>query len=207
MTQDQRRASASYKIVQPEDGPPLAVAADDGECIFATPTLMDSPLHTGESSIAVSPVLPANRSRPLIAGDVPWGTSNATSLWWRSRDDSDSDDDNDGIRDELDDKGKKKKQKKKYASAECNSADTHAMDVSVDTLQLFAIVEGINAEALNVEIRNPAGALLANSVSTPGPAIATAVPLGTAIYTIKVSNPTGEAVAYELTLISRSNWL
>ncbi|CAN5197255.1 hypothetical protein BH24PSE2_BH24PSE2_08570 [soil metagenome] len=55
------------------------------ESIFATPTMVDSQLHTGEPAIIVSPVIPQDGSRPLIVGDAPWGTSNATSLWWRSR--------------------------------------------------------------------------------------------------------------------------
>ncbi|NND61084.1 MAG: exo-alpha-sialidase, partial [Gammaproteobacteria bacterium] len=86
----QYAASASYEVVAAGEGPPLAVTAHFGPSIFATPTLMDSQLHTGEPSIAVSPVIPEDGSRPLIVGDAPWGTSNATSLWWRSRDGGES---------------------------------------------------------------------------------------------------------------------
>lgn len=70
--------------------PPLVSVPHEGGSIFATPTLVDSQLHTGEPSIAVSPVIPADGSRPLLVGDAPWGTSNATSLWWRSRDGGES---------------------------------------------------------------------------------------------------------------------
>lgn len=71
--------------------PPLVgVAPPSPGSIFATPTLVDSQLHTGEPSIDVSPVLPSDGSRPLIVGDAPYGTSNATSLWWRSQDGGES---------------------------------------------------------------------------------------------------------------------
>ncbi len=77
---------AQATMVNAQPAPLAAVAPTDEASIFATPTLMDSQLHTGEPSIDVSPVIPADGSRPLIVGDAPWGTSNATSLWWRSRD-------------------------------------------------------------------------------------------------------------------------
>ncbi|MBT8143803.1 MAG: hypothetical protein KJO55_03820, partial [Gammaproteobacteria bacterium] len=77
---------ATAMMVNAMEAPLVAVAPANEASIFATPTLMDSQLHTGEPSIDVSPVLPVDGSRPLVIGDAPWGTSNATSLWWRSRD-------------------------------------------------------------------------------------------------------------------------
>ncbi len=78
---------ATLRVGTPGFAPNVTASAEQ---IFATPTLMDSQLHTGEPSIAVSPVIPEDGSRPLIVGDAPWGTSNATSLWWRSRDGGES---------------------------------------------------------------------------------------------------------------------
>ncbi|NNF15094.1 MAG: hypothetical protein HKN70_00030, partial [Gammaproteobacteria bacterium] len=81
---------AQAVMVNSVPAPLAGVAPTEEASIFATPTLMDSQLHTGEPSIDVSPVLPLDGSRPLIVGDAPWGTSNATSLWWRSRDGGES---------------------------------------------------------------------------------------------------------------------
>ncbi|NNF60521.1 MAG: exo-alpha-sialidase [Gammaproteobacteria bacterium] len=78
--------AATAMLINAAEAPLRASPPPNERSIFATPTLMDSQLHTGEPSIDVSPVLPADGSRPLVIGDAPWGTSNATSLWWRSRD-------------------------------------------------------------------------------------------------------------------------
>lgn len=122
-------------------------------------------------------------------------------------DDSDSDDDNDGISDDNDDKGKQEKQRKKYSGTNGNSSSTHAMSVDANSLLLIAVVEGAGAENLQLEIYNPAGVLVATSVATPGKTMATAVPLGAGVYSVKVTNATDTRIDYELKLISRSNWL
>ncbi|NNF52003.1 MAG: exo-alpha-sialidase [Gammaproteobacteria bacterium] len=122
-------------------------------------------------------------------------------------DDSDSDDDNDGISDDHDSESKKEKKKSKHTRTKGNTTSSHAMEVDANTLLMIAVAEGVGAENLKLEIYNPAGLLVATSVATPGKTLATAVPVGGGIYSVKVTNPTDAQVDYELKLISRSNWL
>jgi len=121
-------------------------------------------------------------------------------------DDADDDDDDDGIRDELDDGSARDTQWWSPESAAPGSVDDMGLDVAPGSLLLIALAEGAGAESLVLEIREPDGDLAATSVPAPGRALATAVPLASGEYTLRVKNPSAAAVDYELTLIVRGIW-
>ncbi len=120
---------------------------------------------------------------------------------------TDLDDDNDGILDELDSESFREEQTTGSDAAPAGGERSYTVSATALTSLIAALVEGAGAENLTVEIRDPAGALVATSVPAPGRALATTVPLATGDYTVTVKNPTAAETGYGLTLLWRQPWL
>ncbi len=121
-------------------------------------------------------------------------------------DDSDSDDDNDCIADEFDSESTREEQSQSSGSVPANGSKDSQLAVAPGTLLVIVAADGVGAEALRIEIFDPAGALVATSVSMPGRAMATAVPLASGNYTIRVNNPSSQAIDYRLTTVLSTAW-
>lgn len=120
-------------------------------------------------------------------------------------DNSDSDDDGDGVDDDFD-TSNKEKQSQRSDSVAGGGSNSYTMRSDDDTLALIALVESPGADLLTVDIHDPSGALLATSVTTPGRALAVAVPGKGGDYTVKVRNQGAGVVDYTVTLIGRVPW-
>ncbi len=122
------------------------------------------------------------------------------------KDDEDSDDDNDGIDDEYDSKSSRDKASKKHGMASAGQSKTSTVTVDANTALLIAAVESASADMLSVEIHDPNGMLVATSVSAPGRAIATVVPLAAGDYTLTVTNKGDRTAQYKMITVMRGAW-
>lgn len=103
--------------------------------------------------------------------------------------------------DSADPTAARSQQIRRRGRAPAGGCDTATLAADETTLLMIALVEGPGAERLTVEIFDPAGSLVATSVPAPGRSLATAVPRGTGAYTVRVTNPGGEPIAYRLTTV------
>jgi hypothetical protein len=116
----------------------------------------------------------------------------------------DDDEDNDGIKNDYDTRDRKESQERtSYDLSAGQSADT-PVTVPAGALLLIATATASNPLALvSVDILNPAGAVVASSVPTPGLAVITAIPAGAGEYTVRVKNQSLSASEVESTAITR----
>ena len=118
----------------------------------------------------------------------------------------DPDDDDDGVTDDFDSESALEEQRQQFGFAEPGVPSEETLTADGVTLLLLAAAEGPGAEAIAIEIVDPAGSVVARSVAVPGLSVATAVPLAQGTYTVRTLNTGSEPVHRGLTLIRRQLW-
>ena len=121
-------------------------------------------------------------------------------------DDSDEDDDNDSIHDDFDSESSRELQETHDGQVASGQPVQYVRTADASTLLIIASVASTQAQLLTVEIYDPAGTLVAQSLPTPDRALATAPTLVPGNYTVKVRNNGAGTIGYEATLILSTLW-
>ncbi len=135
--------------------------------------------------------------------------------------DVDDDDDNDGDKDVYDDDHDNDGIKNQYdTKTDKESQDNHSSQLSAAQAQEFQMTAGASTLAMivmavpdnllvpiSVEVRNPAGVVVANTLPAPGATVIPVTPSGAGIYTVRVKNAGTSALGIATTLLVRDQRL
>ena len=120
------------------------------------------------------------------------------------KDDVDDDDDNDGIKDVYDTKEHQESQDNYCSQMNAAQFEEFQMTAGASTLAMIVTAVADNPLALiSLEVRNPAGVLVASLPPTPGAAAILVPPSGAGLYTVRVKNAGPNAVGISTSLLTR----
>ncbi len=120
------------------------------------------------------------------------------------KDNVDDDDDNDGIKDAYDTKEHRESQDNYSSQMSAAQTEEFQMTAVASTLAMIVTAVADNPLApISLEVRNPAGLLVASMPPTPGAAALLVPPSGAGIYTVRVKNAGLNAAGISTTLLTR----
>lgn len=119
----------------------------------------------------------------------------------------DKDKDNDGVEDEYDSQSHRETKRTDRGSMGAGQSKAYEMESDPNTVLMLAVIEAADAMTpLSIDILDPTGVVVLSTPPALGKAVATATPVLSGVYTIRVKNAGTAETTYKTTLIGRQIW-